>query len=70
MRDMIRTTVGEAVKAQRKRRKLSQQCLAELAGVQKNTILHLEKGRHSPRVCTLMAIAKALGVHPGLIIPD
>ncbi len=50
--------------AQRRRRKLSQEALAELAGFSVSYVSMLERGLRSPPLGTLEHIAKALRVPP------
>jgi transcriptional regulator with XRE-family HTH domain len=53
----------------RKERGLSQQRLADLANVDKVTIVHIEGGKVSPKVETLAKLAAALGVELGDLFP-
>jgi transcriptional regulator with XRE-family HTH domain len=53
----------------RKERGLSQQRLAELAGVDKVTIVHIEGGKVSPKVETLEKLARALDVEVADFFP-
>ena len=54
---------GQFLALARNRKKLSQEQLAELAGVSVNTIGNLESGKNvRPRVRTLMAIAEQLDI--------
>jgi transcriptional regulator with XRE-family HTH domain len=53
----------------RKERGLSQQRLAELAKVDKVTIVHIEGGKVSPKVETLEKLAEALDVELGDFFP-
>lgn len=52
----------------RKRRKMSQERLAELAGVTRQTIANLEGGS-VPSYPTAVAIARALKVKPEAVFP-
>ena len=62
-------TIGERVRETRKRRKLTQEALAKAAGVSKNAISKIEKGRTKrPNPETLYAIADKLGVSDRWII--
>ena len=53
----------------RKERGLSQQRLADLANVDKVTIVHIEGGKVSPKVETLEKLAAALGVEMADLFP-
>jgi transcriptional regulator with XRE-family HTH domain len=53
----------------RKERGISQQRLAELAGVDKVTIVHIEGGKVSPKVETLEKLARALDVEVADFFP-
>ena len=56
------TTLGARIQRHRLRRHLSVRDLAERAGVNKNTVVRLEKGL-TPSYSTLNRICDALGVH-------
>lgn len=49
------------LKAARAEKDLSQQALAELVGVSRQTVNAIEKGDYNPTVKLCIAIAKALG---------
>lgn len=53
---------GENLLRVRQARKLSQESLAELAGIQRTQITLIESGRREPRVLTLLRLAGALEV--------
>jgi DNA-binding XRE family transcriptional regulator len=55
---------GKRLKALRKEKDLTQERLADLAGVSENTIVTLEAGMLNTTIGTCFAIAKALEVHP------
>ena len=52
--------LGEEVRERRTRRNLSQEVLAQLAGVHTNVVGRLERGKYNPTVLTLAAIALKL----------
>ena len=52
---------GTVLRAERLRRSLSQDALAELSNLSRNYISSLERGTASPSLSTLEKIAKALG---------
>ena len=55
---------GNHVKVLRESKKLTQEHLADLAGISENTIAVLESGMLNPTVATCFEIAKALKIHP------
>ena len=54
--------LGLNIKAERNRKELSQEKLAELVDLSSNSILQIEKGRQIPSAISLYLIAKVLGV--------
>lgn len=54
--------VGLKIKIERSKKKLSQEKLAELAGIGSATVSLIERGVQSPTVETVGAIAKALDI--------
>ncbi|MBP3925523.1 helix-turn-helix transcriptional regulator [bacterium] len=60
--DTITYKLGKKIKIERIKRDISQEQLAELAGVGTNTISGIERGVQSPTVETVGAIAKALDI--------
>jgi len=54
--------VGEKVRSQRKERKLSLRNLADISGLNINTLSLIENGKVSPSVSTLQRLASGLGV--------
>ena len=52
----------------RQARRLSQESLAELAGIQRTQITHIENGRREPRVLTLVRLAGALEVDVSILL--
>ncbi|MDF0528678.1 helix-turn-helix transcriptional regulator [Tsukamurella sp. 8F] len=60
----------------RKERGLSQEALAQLAGVHRNQVSNIERNVSSgdrsadPHLSTIYALASALGVAPKLLLPD
>lgn len=55
-------TLGRAIRHHRRRKGLSQEALAELAGLHRNYIGFLERGERNPKATTIFAVAKALDV--------
>lgn len=62
--------VGERLKALRIRRALTQEELAQIAGLSKNAVNRLEVGKAEPRMSTLRKLAKALNVDPSELIGE
>ncbi|KUN03128.1 hypothetical protein AQI95_24525 [Streptomyces yokosukanensis] len=57
-----RQAVGDAIRAARGRRQLSQEALGELTGLDRKTINRIEQGTHSTLLDHLLLIADALDV--------
>ena len=55
---------GSHIRQIRNQKKLTQEQLADLAGISENTIATLESGKLNTTVATCFDIAKALGVEP------
>ena len=60
--------VSQNLRRARARRKLSQSALAEKAGLAVSYISMLERGKRSPPLDTLDALATALGVPPAKLL--
>lgn len=57
-----RWTIGERVRVERRRQKLTQERLAERAGLDRKTINRIERGTHATLIDHLTLIAHALDV--------
>jgi transcriptional regulator with XRE-family HTH domain len=67
----MRRLVGRNVRRIRKAKGLTQEVLAEVAGVSQQYVSDLERGRRNPSVITLYVLAQAMGVsHVDLVMPD
>ncbi|HWA88894.1 MAG TPA: helix-turn-helix transcriptional regulator [Rhizomicrobium sp.] len=62
--------LGREIRRHRDLKGLSQEKLAELAGLNRNYIGFVERAERSPRVVTIFRIARALGMHPAELIRD
>lgn len=62
--------MGERVRYLRERRVLTQEELAQKAGLRTATVGDLERGKHRPRPSTLRKIAAALHVDPTDLLPE
>jgi transcriptional regulator with XRE-family HTH domain len=59
-----RRVFGERIRALRQNRGLSQERLAELAGIHRTYLSSLERGERNVSLDNIYAIAEALGVSP------
>jgi len=64
MRDEILRLFGERLRELRTARDLSQERLAELAGLDRNYIGQIERAERNVALVNIVRIAKALGVEP------
>ncbi len=62
--------VGDRIKTLRIRRALTQEELADKAGLSKNAVNRLELNKAEPRMSTLRKLAKALDVEPAELIGE
>lgn len=56
--------LATAIKSFRKSRGLTQEALAEKAGLDRKTINRIEKGHYAPTMSNFFQISEALGVEP------
>lgn len=59
---MIFAKIGETIKERRHFLKIKQQELADLSGVNINTIVAIERGTGNPKIETLLTICEVLGL--------
>jgi transcriptional regulator with XRE-family HTH domain len=62
--------LGERLRDARKRSEVTQEALAQTAGVWPGHIQRIERGVANPTVATLYALADALGVDVRTLLPD
>jgi transcriptional regulator with XRE-family HTH domain len=62
--------MGSEIRRQRKAKGLSQEELAELAGLNRNYVGFVERAERSPRAVTIFRLARALGVHPAELLRE
>jgi transcriptional regulator with XRE-family HTH domain len=62
--------IGEKLKEARTRRLLTQDELAEKAGVSQSTIANIERNNAEPQFRTIRKVAKALEVDPTELLAD
>ena len=60
--------IGENVKAARFKANLTQECLAELAGVHWQTVSYIENGKYLCSVITFFKISQALETSPNRLL--
>jgi transcriptional regulator with XRE-family HTH domain len=65
MRDEILRLFGERLRELRMERNLSQERLAELAGLDRNYIGQIERAERNVALVNIVKIAKALEIPPG-----
>lgn len=65
----IRNTFGKHLRKLRKERKLTQEELADRAGMHFTYIGQIERGLRNPSLINLHKLAKALSVHRGELLP-
>ncbi len=61
-------SLGDAIRAARKERGLSQEALAELAGIDRSYMGGIERGEHNLAIMNLLKIADALGVKASSLV--
>ncbi|MGA0570042.1 helix-turn-helix domain-containing protein [Variovorax sp. VNK109] len=64
----VATAFGEVVREIRKTKGLSQEGLANAAGIERSHMGKIERGLHLPSLVMVMNLAEALGMRPGKII--
>lgn len=64
------TQFGQKLRTLRQARGMSQEALAEAAGLHRTHISLIERGRRSVRLETIQSLALALGVRPADLMPS
>jgi transcriptional regulator with XRE-family HTH domain len=59
---------GAKVREIRTKRKLTQEALAEAAGIASIQVGFIERGNNVPKLTMILRLARALGVRPGSLI--
>lgn len=62
--------VGKVIQNMRKQKRLSQEVLSGLAGIDRTHYSKIERGLRSPTIDTLFKIAHALGIPPHEIMTE
>jgi len=60
--------IGSAIRSCRKRRGLSQVALAEVTGMGRTQLSHLENGKKQPTLRTIARLAKGMKMRPSEIL--
>ena len=63
--EIIRRSLGEALKAHRQQSGMTQEYVAEALGVSRQAVSKWENGSAEPSTSNLLALAKLYGVDPG-----
>ena len=65
-----RTELGSRIRRLRESRNLGQEAFADIAGIHRNHVGLLERGKIDPRLSTLSRVADALGVTISFLLSD
>ena len=68
MPPVARATFGSNLRRARQAAGLSQEALADKADLHRNTIPLLENDKREPRLSTILALARALGIDPSELL--
>ena len=60
--------LGAAIRAERQAQGLSQEALAEIAGIDRSYMGGIERGEHNLAIMNLLKIADALGIKASLLL--
>ena len=61
-------SLGAAIREARKAKGISQEALAELAGIDRSYMGGIERGEHNLAIINLLKIADALGIKASLLV--
>lgn len=67
--DLFYSDLGEKIKTERLRQRISQEELASYLGLTRSSIINLEKGRHRPSIYQLLQISAMLNIEYTKLIP-
>lgn len=70
MADPLLSEIGKRIRSMRLSRRLTQAQVAERAGIETSFYGQVERGRNTPSLKTLAAIARALKAAPADLLPD
>ena len=69
MRDPRLVKYGQRIRELRKKKGLSQEALAELAGLDRSYMGHIERGEKNVTLLKIYQVSDALGIHPSELFP-
>lgn len=67
---LLNEAFGEVLREARLENQLSQEVLAQLAGLHRNSVSNLERGIFSPTLENLFALAEVLGKQPDELVKE
>ena len=67
---LLSEAFGEVLRDARRENQLSQEVLAQLAGLHRNSVSNLERGVFSPTLENLFALAEVLGKQPDELVRE
>ena len=70
MEESIAIEFGRCIAALRKKRGLSQERLADAAGLHRNFVSLMERGEQQPTLSTIFALANALEISPSGLVRE
>lgn len=63
-------TLGSTIKKLREKKGISQEALAEEAGIHRTYMGRVERGKQNISVINLVKVAKALELHPSVLLKE
>lgn len=63
-------TIGNTIKKLREKNGISQEALAEEAGIHRTYMGRVERGKQNISVLNLIKVAKALEIHPSILLKE
>ncbi len=69
MRDPRLVKFGQRIRELRKKKNLSQESFAELAGLDRSYMGHIERGEKNVTLIKIYQVSDALNIHPSELFP-
>jgi transcriptional regulator with XRE-family HTH domain len=66
----LASAFGRRLRELRERERLTQEQLAKRSGMRASVIGRFERGKHEPRLATVLSLAHGLGVTPGELVDN